>query len=89
MVHTAATLAHRIYNVASGRASSNKDAFAAVRRAVPGARCAALQPGRTPGASTNPATDLSRIKADVGYEPEHTLERGIAAYIDWLRSHPQ
>jgi UDP-glucose 4-epimerase len=89
MVHTAGTLPHRVYNVASGRASSNKDAFAAVRKAVPGARCAALQPGRTPGASTNPATDLARIKGDVGYEPEYSLEAGVAAYIDWLRSHPQ
>jgi UDP-glucose 4-epimerase len=89
MVHTAATLPHRVYNVASGRASSNRDAFAAVGKAVPGARCAALTPGRTPGGSTNPATDLSRVKADVGYEPEHTLETGIAAYIDWLRTNPE
>ena len=47
---------------------------------------AALKPGRTPGTSTNPATDFSRIKAGVGYQPEHTVETGIAAYIDWLRS---
>jgi UDP-glucose 4-epimerase len=89
MIHTADTLRHRVYNIASGRASSNKDAFAAVQKAVPGARCSALKPGRTPGASTNPATDLSRIKQDVGYEPEYTLESGIAHYIDWLRTNPQ
>ena len=87
-MHTAETLTHRVYNIASGRASSNRDVFEAVRRVVPGARCAALKPGRTPGASTNPATDLSRVK-EVGYEPEHTLASGIEAYIDWLRSHPQ
>ena len=63
--------------------------MAAVRKAVPSARCEALKPGRTPGGAVNPATDLSRIKADVSYEPEHTLESGIAAYIDWLRSNPQ
>jgi UDP-glucose 4-epimerase len=89
MVHMAAQLPHRVYNVASGRASSNKDAAAAVRKAVPGARGDALKPGRTPGNALNPATDLSRIKADVGYEPAHTLETGIAAYIEWLREHPQ
>jgi UDP-glucose 4-epimerase len=89
MVHTAERLAHRVYNIASGRASSNKDAVAAVRKAVPGARGDALKPGRMPGGSVNPATDLSRIKADVGYEPAHTLESGIAAYIEWLRSNPQ
>jgi UDP-glucose 4-epimerase len=89
MVHTAPTLSHRVYNVASGRASSNKDVVEAVLKAVPGARCSVLKPGRTPGASINPATDLSRIKAEVGYQPAYTLETGIAAYIDWLRKHPQ
>ena len=87
-VHTADKLAHRVYNIASGRASSNRDAFEAVRKAVPGARCAALKPGKSPGGSTNPATDLARA-AEVGYRPEQTLETGIAAYIDWLRTNPQ
>jgi UDP-glucose 4-epimerase len=87
-VHTAEKLNHRTYNLASGRASSNRDAFEAVRKAVPGARCSALKPGKTPGASTNPATDLGRA-AEVGYRPEHSLETGIAAYIDWLRTNPQ
>ena len=89
MLHTAGRLSHRVYNIASGRASSNKDVVEAVLKAVPGAKCAVLKPGRTPGTSINPATDLSRIKTDVGYEPEHTLETGISAYIDWLRKNPQ
>ena len=89
MLHTAERLSHRVYNIASGRASSNKDIVQAVLKAVPGAKCAVLKPGRTPGASTDPATDLSRITTDVGYEPEHTLETGISAYIDWLRTNPQ
>ena len=37
----------------------------------------------------NPMENLSRIKADVGYEPEYTVETGVTAYIEWLRSHPQ
>jgi UDP-glucose 4-epimerase len=89
LVHTAKTLHHRVYNIGSGRASSLQEAFEAVRQVVPDARCAALKPGQTPNAPTNPAEDLSRIKADVGYEPEYTIETGIAAYIEWLRSHPQ
>jgi UDP-glucose 4-epimerase len=87
-VHMAERLAHRVYNLASGRASSNRAAFEAVRKAVPSARCAALKPGKSPGASTNPATDLAWA-AEVGYKPEHTLERGIAAYVEWLRKNPQ
>src|SRR5438309_10175782 len=87
-VHVAEKLAHRVYNIASGRATSNRDAFEAVLKAAPGARCSALKPGKTPGASTNPATDLTWA-AEVGYRPEYTLGAGIAAYIDWLRTNPQ
>jgi nucleoside-diphosphate-sugar epimerase len=89
MLHTAGTLHHRIYNIGSGRATSHREIFEAVRQTIPDARCAALRPGRPPHAPVNPAQDLSRIKADVGYEPEYTIETGIAAYIEWLRSHPQ
>jgi UDP-glucose 4-epimerase len=89
MVHTADPLPHRVYNIGSGRAASNRDVVDAVQKAVPGAQCTVLKAGRAPGNSVNPATDLARIRADVGYEPEHTLETGIAAYIDWLRTHAQ
>ncbi len=81
-------LNHRVYNIASGRATSNRDAFQAVLKAVPGARCSALKPGKTPGGSTNPATDLGRA-AEVGYRAEHSIETGVAAYIDWLKTNPQ
>jgi UDP-glucose 4-epimerase len=89
MVHTAQTLHHRIYNIGSGRATSQQEIYTAVQKAVPGARCAALTPGRTPHAPTNPAEDLARIKTAVGYEPEYTIATGVAAYIEWLRSNPQ
>jgi UDP-glucose 4-epimerase len=85
LVHTAPTLRHRVYNVGSGRASSNREILDAVRAVVPGARCRALRPGRTPGAPDDPAQDLSRIKTDVGYEPEETLATGVAKYVEWLR----
>ena len=88
MVHMAERLSHRVYNIASGRASSNRDVVDAVRKAVPGARGSVLKPGRTPGNAANPATDLSRMK-ELGYQPEHTIETGVAAYIDWLRANPQ
>jgi UDP-glucose 4-epimerase len=88
LVHTAERLSHRVYNIGSGQATSNRSIFEAVRKAVPGARCGALKPGRTPGAPSNPAMDLSRVK-EVGYQPEHTLETGIAAYLEWLQTNAQ
>jgi UDP-glucose 4-epimerase len=89
MLHTAERLPHRVYNVGSGRARSNRDIVEAVRKVAPDAKLDVLKPGRGPGTSIDPATDLSRIRTSVGYEPEYTLEAGIAAYIDWLRAHPQ
>jgi UDP-glucose 4-epimerase len=89
LVHTAERLSHRVYNVGSGQARSNREIVEAVRSAVPDAKVDVLKPGRAPGNSLNPATDLTRIKADVGYKPEYTLETGIATYIEWLRTNPQ
>jgi UDP-glucose 4-epimerase len=88
MVHTAKTLAHRIYNIGSGNATSHKEIFEAIQQVVPGARCTALRPGWASSAPANPAQELTRIQADVGYEPEFTIVTGIAAYIDWLRHNP-
>ena len=87
LVHTAETLAHHIYNIGSGRATSNKEIFDAVRQAVPDAMCSALTPGRAPTAAINPAQDLSRIASELGYAPEYTIKTGVADYIEWLRSH--
>src|SRR5437773_9447439 len=88
MVHMAERLNHRVYNVASGRASSNKDVVEAARKAAPGARGSVLKPGRTPGNATNPATDLSRI-GEVGYKPVPPVATSAAAHLDWLRTNPQ
>ena len=89
LVHTAGKLPHAIYNIATGRATSVKETFAAVQKAVPGAVCSAIKPGRTPSMAANPALDIARIKADVGYEPEYDIETGIADYVEWLRHNPQ
>ena len=86
MIHTADTLNHHIYNVASGRATSNKQTFEAVQRVIPSAKCSALKPG---GVARNPAMDISRIKADSGYEPQYDIDSGVSEYIDWLRGNPQ
>ena len=33
--------------------------------------------------------DLSRISTELGYQPEFGVERGLAEYVDWVRTHPQ
>jgi nucleoside-diphosphate-sugar epimerase len=33
--------------------------------------------------------DITRIKEEVGYRPQYNIERALAEYIDWLRSHAE
>lgn len=81
-------LPHRIYNAGAGVLFTNGQLEAAVKRVVPAAKVATL-----PGAHPNPGPpnfylDMARVKADLGYTPQYDLDRGVAEYIDWLRTHP-
>jgi len=85
LVHAAPTLRHRIYNVGSGQATRNADLVSAIREVVPEFH-AELLPG---GDADNRYMDLSRISTELGYQPEFGVERGLAEYVDWVRTHPQ
>ena len=85
LVHRAEKLAHNTYNVGSGKATSTKRIFEAVQKIIPGARCSALEPGRSGAMPVNPVMDLGRIRNDVGYEPEYDIDSGMAAYVDHLK----
>ena len=85
MIQMARKLNHRVYNVGSGKATSNGQLRDAVRKAVPEARIL-LQPGKSEGFRSNAYLDIGRVAADTGYAPEFTLESGVADYVEWLRS---
>jgi UDP-glucose 4-epimerase len=55
----------------------------AVLKAVPGVRIV-LQAGKSAGYRSNAYLDLGRITADTTYQPEFTLENGVADYVEWL-----
>lgn len=85
LVHTAKTLDHGVYNIASGRATSGADFAAATERAVPGTKVT-LKDGHSPGhRGANPALDLSRVAA-LGYRPAFTVDQAMADYVAWLRA---
>jgi UDP-glucose 4-epimerase len=85
LVHSAPTLRHRIYNLGNGRVTRNSELVEAIREVVPEFRVE-LPPG---GDADNRYMDLSRVSAELGYAPEIGVEKGIAEYIDWLKTHPQ
>ncbi len=88
LVQTARTLAHRVYNVASGQAVPNRAVVEAVRAAVPGF-AVELPPGHQPGlpaGSRSWSLPISRLREDVGYAPRYDIATGVADYVAWLRA---
>jgi UDP-glucose 4-epimerase len=84
LLQTADRLGHAIYNVGSGRATSNAEVAAAIARAVPGADCV-LRSGRSPYGA--PAyLNTTRLHADTGFVPEYDLDHAVADYVAFLRS---
>ena len=82
LLATAARLAHSTYNVGSGRATSNAEVVAAIKRAVPGAELP-LTPGRSPHGEVA-YLDITRLQTDTGFEPEYDLDRAVADYVSWF-----
>jgi len=79
-------LSYRTYNVASGRALSNGELVAAIRKVIPEAQIE-LPGGRDPsGPGQDTYLDITRIGEDVGYQPAYDTERAVADYIGWLRA---
>lgn len=78
------------YNVATGRAPTINDIATIVNEAVPGARITTapgvyLHGGSVPTARKG-ALDISRARAELGYEPRYDLKRGILATIEASRA---
>lgn len=88
-VLTAGQLSHTVYNVGSGRATSNAEVANAIVAVVPGAEITvddAYQASATVAAPQASHLDVSRLRADTGFSPTYGLERGIGDYVGWLRA---
>jgi len=86
LVMKASRLNYNTYNVASGRTTTAGDFVAAVQKVVPEFKGDFLKPGRSPNSPGNTYQDISRIRADTGYEPRFPVQEAIADYIAWLRA---
>ncbi|HTE54568.1 MAG TPA: NAD(P)-dependent oxidoreductase [Kofleriaceae bacterium] len=86
LLHTAAGLSHRIYNVGSGRATRNQELIDAVKALVPGFELEL--PRRPAGDAARELShlDIARLRQDTGYTPSTDVAAGMAAYIAWLRA---
>jgi UDP-glucose 4-epimerase len=83
----AESLPNRIYNIAGGVATPYKDIIAAAKKVVPNTEVP-IQAGKGSRSRPNQYLDISRASADVGYEPQYPVDKGMADYIEWLKSNP-
>ena len=85
LAHAAPKLEHRVYNVGNGKVTRNSELVAAIRKVVPDFEANLPEGGNADGKYM----DLGRISSELGYAPQIGVEKGLAEYVEWLRSHPQ
>lgn len=86
LLQLARKLRHRTYNVGDGHATTNGEVAAAITAAFPDTTID-LTPGHDPhGPGRATCLDITRLRADTGYQPTYRLNAGIADYITWLNA---
>jgi dTDP-L-rhamnose 4-epimerase len=72
-------------NAGSGRATSVRDLAGIIAKQL-GVKIEPLARGEfRPGEIRSLISDISRIRT-IGYEPQTTIEQGIARYVEWIRT---
>lgn len=90
LLHTAQKLKHRTYNLGMGQLTTFGQIRDAVIKTLPeasillGKNLGAVTPTKTP-LDINACLDITRIQAELGFNPEYDIEGGIRANITWLR----
>jgi UDP-glucose 4-epimerase len=84
LLHLAPSLKYSIYNVSDIENHSLTDFVRAIREVIPGSLIK-LGENTTSRDIEFPPMSIDRIKDDVGFVPEYTLNRAVRAYIEWIR----
>ncbi len=84
---TVRPITHRIFNITGGVLRRRAEVAELVGRLVPGA-AVRVGPGIPPRAHLRGPSRLDRARAELGYEPGYTLERGLDDWLAWLRTPP-
>jgi len=84
LLQTAEKLQYDVYNIASGKLTSNSDLVEAVKRVVPNFKVD-LPPGHFPFPPL-PIAETNRLQEDTGFAPKFDTQSAIEHYADWLRA---
>jgi UDP-glucose 4-epimerase len=79
---------HRIYNLGTGHGYSVREVVDTARR-VTGREIKAIEEGRRPGDPPALVAAADRAHAELGWQPEKTLEDMISDAWEWHRAHPR
>lgn len=79
-------LPQQAYNITGGSWLTLSEVADVVKHVVPGANIT-LADGDDPGDVHQDYFDISAARRDLGYEPQVSLESGVASYLEWLRNH--
>ena len=82
LLQTAEKISHDVYNVGSGRLTSNRELVAAIEGAVPGFQ-ADLPPGRS---LALPVMETERLRADTVFTPTFDTQSAVQSYVEWLKA---
>ena len=83
----APVLPQRVYNVTGGQRLTFDEIAGVVGGVVAPAR-PEFAPGPDPDDYLQERFSTDRIATDLGWRPRHDMRAGVAAYAEWLRSHP-
>lgn len=87
----AQALAHRIYNIASGRNVRFSVVLETLSRLRPQLRVQRKEVDSSSSffrESLRGPLAIERPKGDLGFSPEYDIERGLRSYLDWLERFP-
>ncbi|MGP8075210.1 MAG: NAD-dependent epimerase/dehydratase family protein [Thermoplasmata archaeon] len=84
LIQTVKELPHLIYNIGSGRYTSNRELLNAVELAVPEFTFD-LPPGRNSPLQI-PTIDTQRLQTDTKFSPRFDITSAIKDYVDWLKA---
>lgn len=81
-------LTSRVFNIGMGRVYSAEQMIASLKKVIPGARVRTEVPGGTEVSVLNMdlPMDLSRSRAELGYEPKYDMPASIRDYVEWYRA---
>jgi UDP-glucose 4-epimerase len=84
LLQTAEKLQYDVYNIASGKLTSNSELVEAVKKVVPNFKVE-LPPGHFPFPPL-PNLETKRLQEDTGFTPNFDIQSAIQHYVDWLKA---